>query len=600
VILNDIEIMFGGQAGDGGLTTGDLIAGVFKRMGLEVYTYKDFPSRIRGGHTNYVIRAGERANYGMADYVDALVAFDLEAVEAHVAEMRPGGFVIFDCSSERVPAGLRREDVTWYDVPLAKIAKDEIGLGLVRNTIALGVLATLIQMDRQIVTAQIASVYGRKGEKAIDLNLLAVAAGESYVNRFFAEWPCGYRLQKRNDGDRLLMMGNDAIGLGALAAGCRFMAGYPITPATDVLEWMAKQLPAYGGLAVQAEDELAAINMVLGAAFTGVRSMTATSGPGQALMTEAIGLAGVLEIPIVVIEAARAGPSTGMPTKTEQSNLNHLIFSGHGEIPRVVLAPGTVEDSFYLTVSAFNLAERYQCPVFVLTEQALCQSKATLPRLDIEGVRVERGKLVSGSVIADDYRRFAFSPDGVSPRVVPGVEGGMHLAAGSEHNESGVITENASNRAAMMEKRMRKLEAMRPELPAAIIHGDPRAEIAIFGYGSNRGPIAEAQDRLAAAGVATRFFEFRTLWPFPEDEVRAFVEGAEHVFVVENNYTGQLERLIRYVVGPLERMHAVLKYDGRPFRPFEIVEPIERNAAARAGNGYPSAAKHTEPLKVKR
>lgn len=581
MILNDIEIMFGGQAGDGGLTTGDLIAGVLKRMGLEVYTYKDFPSRIRGGHTNYVIRAGEHANYGMADYVDALVAFDLEAVEAHIAEMRPGGFVIFDSSSERVPAEMRREDVTWYDVPLARIAKEEIGLALVRNTIALGVLATLIQMSRETVTADIAAVYKRKGEKAIDLNLLAVEAGEAYVNRYFAEWPCGYRVQKREDGDRLLMMGNDAIGLGALAAGCRFMAGYPITPATDVLEFMAKQLPSFGGLTVQAEDELAAINMVLGAAFSGVRSMTATSGPGQALMTEAIGLAGVLEIPVVIIEAARAGPSTGMPTKTEQSNLNHLIFSGHGEIPRVVLVPGTVEDGFYITVSAFNLAERYQCPVFVLTEQALCQSKATLPRLDFESVRVERGKLVTEPVIADEYRRFAFSADGVSPRVVPGVEGGMHLAAGSEHNEAGVINENATNRARMMEKRMHKLEAMRPELPKAIVHGDPRAEIAIFGYGSNRGPIVEAQDRLAADGVATRFFEFRTLWPFPEEEVRAFVESAEHVFVVENNYTGQLERLIRYVVGPLERMHAVLKYDGRPFRPHEIVEPIEHHALVR-------------------
>jgi 2-oxoglutarate ferredoxin oxidoreductase subunit alpha len=600
VILNDIEIMFGGQAGDGGLTTGDLIAGVFKRMGLEVYTYKDFPSRIRGGHTNYVIRACEHANYGMADHVDGLVAFDLEAVEAHVAELRPGGFVIFDNSSERVPERLRREDVTWYDVPLARIAKDEMGLALVRNTIALGVLATLIQMDRDVVSADVAEVYRRKGERTVDLNLLAVEAGEAYVNRYFTEWPCNYRVQRRWGGDRLLMMGNDAIGLGALAAGCRFMAGYPITPATDILEWMAKQLPAFGGLAVQAEDELAAINMVLGAAFSGVRAMTATSGPGQALMTEAIGLAGVLEIPVVVVEAARAGPSTGMPTKTEQSNLNHLIFSGHGEIPRVVLAPGTVEDAFYLTVRAFNLAERYQCPVFVLTEQALCQSKATLPRLDVEGVRVERGKLVTEPVVADDYRRFAFSPDGVSPRVIPGVEGGMHLAAGSEHNEAGVITENAANRAAMMEKRMRKLEAMRPELPEAIVHGDPHAQIAIFGYGSNRGPIVEAQDRLAERGVATRFFEFRTLWPFPEDEVRAFVADAEHVFVVENNYTGQLERLIRYVVGPLERMHAVLKYDGRPFRPFEIVEPIERHAPARARSDYLSAAKQTVRLKARR
>jgi 2-oxoglutarate ferredoxin oxidoreductase subunit alpha len=581
VIVNDIEIMFGGQAGDGSLTTGDLIAGVFKRMGLEVYTYKDFPSRIRGGHTNYVIRAGERPNYGMADRVDGLIAFDVEAVETHVHELRPGGFVVFDSSSETLPDHVKREDLTWYLVPIGKIAKDEIGLELVRNTVSLGVLSGLIGMDRDIVRADVAKTYGRKGERVVDLNLRAIEAGEAYVAQHFAEWPSGYALRGRPDGDRLIMMGNDAIGYGALAAGCRFMAGYPITPATDVLEFMAKFVPRYGGVAVQAEDELAAINMVIGAAFTGARAMTATSGPGQALMTEAIGLAGVLEIPIVVVECARTGPSTGMPTKTEQSNLNHLIFGGHGEIPKIVLAPGTVEDSFYLTAEAFDLAERYQCPVFVLTEQALCQSKATLPRLDLSRVGVDRGKLLSQPVVFGEYKRFAFTDDGVSPRATPGLEGGMHLAPGSEHGESGVITENSANRARMMDKRMRKMETARPDLPAPLVHGDPEAGIAIFGYGANRGPIVEAQDRLAAAGVATRFLELRTLWPFPEEEVRAFAAGARDIFVVENNYTGQLDRLIRYVIGPSERMQRVLKYDGRPFRPEEIAGPVARVAPAR-------------------
>ena len=581
MIVNDIEIMFGGQAGDGSLTTGDLIAGVFKRMGLEVYTYKDFPSRIRGGHTNYVIRAGERTNYGMADFVDGLVAFDLEAVEAHIEEMRPGGFVIFDNSSDQLTEAVKRDDITWYEVPLAKMAKGDLGLELVRNTISLGVLGALVGMDSEIMKALVAGVYKRKGEKVVDINVRAVEAGENYVKEHFAEWPSGYGLKAKPDGDRLIMMGNDAIGYGALVAGCRFMAGYPITPATDVLEWMAKYAPRFGGVAVQAEDELAAINMVIGAAFTGVRSMTATSGPGQALMTEAIGLAGVLEIPVVVIECARAGPSTGMPTKTEQSNLNHLIFSGHGEIPRIVLAPGTVEDSFYLTVAAFNLAEKYQCPVFVLSEQALCQSKATLPKLDLSRVEIDRGKLVLEPVVFGEYKRFAFSDDGVSPRVIPGVEGGMHLAAGSEHNDAGVITESAQNRTRMMDKRFRKLDTAKPDLPTPLLHGDPQAEIGIIGYGSNRGPIVESQDRMARNGIATRFLELRTLWPFPEDEVRDFIADAKHVFVVENNYTGQLERLIRYVVGPLERMHRVLKYNGRPFHPIEIIDAIEEAAELR-------------------
>ena len=575
MILNNVEVMFGGQAGDGSLTTGDLIAGVFKRMGLEVYTYKDFPSRIRGGHTNYVIRAGEHRDFGMADAVDALVAFDLEAVEAHIEEMRPGGFVVFDNSSETIPDHVRRADVNWYEVPLAKIAKVELGLELVRNTISVGVLGALIGMDPEIVRNDVRGVYQRKGEKVVDLNMRAIEAGETYVLENFADRPTGYGLVAGNDGDRLIMMGNDAIAYGALVAGCRFMAGYPITPATDILEWMSKQLPKFGGVVVQAEDELAAITMTLGAAFAGVRAMTATSGPGQALMTEAIGLAGVLEIPVVVVECARAGPSTGMPTKTEQSNLNHLIYSGHGEIPRVVLAPGTVAESFELATTAFNLAEKYQVPVFILTEQALCQSKATLQPFDLDKVVVDRGKLIEdGEVTFGEYKRFAFTGDNVSPRVIPGVPGGMHLAPGSEHNDAGVITENAANRARMMEKRMGKLVTMHDDLPKPVLHGIADADIAIVGYGANRGPIAEAVQRLANEGVLTRFLQLRTLWPFPDEAIKEFVRGADHVFVVENNYTGQLMQLIRAVVGPLEKLHGVRKYDGRPFRPIEIIEPV--------------------------
>ncbi|HLJ82772.1 MAG TPA: 2-oxoacid:acceptor oxidoreductase subunit alpha, partial [Candidatus Eremiobacteraceae bacterium] len=507
--------------------------------------------------------------------------FDLEAVEIHIDEIRAGGFIIFDSSQEKLTDAVRRPDVHFYEVPLAKIAKDEIGLELVRNTISLGVLGRLIGMDREIVLRDVTNVYKRKGDKVIDLNIRAIEAGEKYVDEHF-DRPSGYAVTTGVDRDRLIMMGNDAIAYGALVAGCRFMAGYPITPATDVLEWMAKYAPKYGGVVIQAEDELAAINMVIGAGFAGVRAMTSTSGPGQALMTEAIGLAGVLEIPIVVIECARAGPSTGMPTKTEQSNLNHLIFSGHGEIPRVVIAPGTIEESFYLTVTAFNLAEKYQVPVFVLSEQALCQSKATLPSLDVAAVTVDRGKLErNGHLKFGEYRRFAFTADGVSPRAVPGTDGGMYLAPGSEHNDHGVITENAVNRTKMMEKRMRKLESMRPDLPKANVLGDPSADIAIIGYGSNRGPIVEAQDRLAADGTPTRFLQMRTLWPFPEEEVRAFIKDASEVFVVENNFTGQLERLIRYVVGPSPHLRSVLKYNGKPFRPIEIIERIKAVGSAR-------------------
>jgi 2-oxoglutarate/2-oxoacid ferredoxin oxidoreductase subunit alpha len=580
MILNNIEVMFGGQAGDGSLTTGDLIAGVFKRMGLEVYTYKDFPSRIRGGHTNYVIRAGTTANYGMADFVDCLVAFDLEAVQLHIEEMRPGGFIIFDNTDEKIPDDLRRADINWYEIPIGKIAKEELGLEIVRNTVSLGVIAALIGMDPAIVRRDVTNVYKRKGEKVVDINIRAIEAGEKYVREHYASTPSGYDLSAdRVDGDRLIMMGNDAIAYGALVGGCRFMAGYPITPATDVLEWMAKYLPQYGGVAVQAEDELAAINMIIGAAFTGVRAMTATSGPGLSLMTEGIGLASSLEIPIVIVECARAGPSTGLPTKTEQSNLNHIIFGGHGEFPKIVLAPGTVEESFYLAIAAFNLAEKYQCPVFILSEQALCQSKATLPRLSFEGVEVDRGKLITEPVVFGEYRRFAYTEDHVSPRVIPGIEGGMHLAPGSEHNDGGVITENPKNRARMMEKRMGKMITAGPDLPKANVFNTDGARVGIIGYGSNRGPITEAQDRLNKMGEPVNFLQLKTLWPFPDDDVKSFIEANDHVFIVENSYTGQLARLIRHVVGPIDKLHDVRKYNGRPFRPIEVIDAVRTGSA---------------------
>lgn len=574
MILNNIEVMFGGQAGDGSLTTGDLIAGVFKRMGLEVYTYKDFPSRIRGGHTNYVIRAGTTPNYGMADFVDCLVAFDLEAVQLHIEEMRPGGFIIFDNTSETIPAELRRDDLNWYEIPIGKIAKVDLGLELVRNTISLGVIAELIGMDPAIVRRDVTNIYKRKGEKVVDINIRAIEAGENYIKEHFASTPSGYGLTAGVDGDRLIMMGNDAIAYGSLVGGCRFMAGYPITPATDVLEWMAKYLPQHGGAVVQAEDELAAINMIIGAAFTGVRSMTATSGPGLSLMTEGIGLASSLEIPIVIVECARAGPSTGLPTKTEQSNLNHMVFGGHGEFPKIVIAPGTVEESFYFGILAQNLAEKYQMPVFLLSEQALCQSKATLPRLVFDEVKVDRGKLQLDPVVFGEYKRFAFTEDHVSPRVIPGVEGGMHLAPGSEHNDGGVITENARNRKRMMEKRMGKMETARPDLPKPMLFSEPGARVGIIGYGSNRGPIKEAQDRLNKMGELTDFLQLRTLWPFPDAEVKEFIEAHDQIFIVENSYTGQIGRMIRVVVGPIEKLHDVLKYNGKPFRPIEIIDAV--------------------------
>ena len=482
-----------------------MIAGVFKRMGLEVYTYKDFPSRIRGGHTNYVIRAGTTPNYGMADFVDCLVAFDLEAVQLHIDEMRPGGFIIFDNTDEKIPDELRRDDINWYEIPIGKMAKEDLGLELVRNTISLGVIAELIGMDKQILRRDVTNVYKRKGEKVVDINIRAVEAGEKFIRDNFASTPSG--LHARGRPRRRRSLHHDGQRRGRVRfAGRRLPLHGGLSDhasATDVLEWMAKYLPQYGGAVVQAEDELAAVNMIIGAAFTGVRSMTATSGPGLSLMTEGIGLAASLEIPIVIVECARAGPSTGLPTKTEQSNLQHIIFGGHGEFPKIVLAPGTVEESFYLAIDAFNLAEKYQMPVFILSEQALCQSKATLPRLSFEGIEVDRGKLLTEPVVFGEYRRFAFTEDHVSPRVIPGIEGRDASRAGFRNTTTAASSPRTPRTAEAHDGKAHGQDGDGPPRPAeseGLFASADGARIGIIGYGSNRGPIAEAQDRLNKMG----------------------------------------------------------------------------------------------------
>lgn len=569
-IINDIEIALCGTGGEWCKTGALALARAFKHLGLSVATYQDVPARILGGSVCHFVRARETPNFGLADSTDAAIVLDESAHEGLLDEMiRPGGFIIVD--SDHSPyAARRRDDITWYDVPLDELAREEPDPRRARLAVALGVLANLIGIERDVLGDIV-------DQTAID-------NGRRYAERMLSARFCGYAMQKRPDLDCLIMTGNDAIALGALAAGCRFMAAYPIAPATEIFELFGRHAPTFAAVALQAEDEIAAINMALGAAFAGARAMTATSGPGQALMTEAVTLAGSLEIPIVVAHCSRAGPSTGMPTKTEQADLAHLVFAGHGDAPRFVLAPGTVEDTFWLVVDAFNLAEKYQCPVFVLTEQALCRNAATLPRPDLAALKIDRGKLETRAV-GENYKRFAFTADGVSPRVVPGVPRGMHLASGAEHDEAGTVTDDPANRERMMRKRMQKLRSARSDLPTHVEHGVANARIALFAYGSTRGPILEAQQNLMEAGIPTRFFQFRTLWPFPEDEVCAFAADADHLVVVEGSYTGQLHQLMRSAIGSSGGdPELISRFDGRPFQPKDISAYVKQLAVVRDVN----------------
>jgi 2-oxoglutarate ferredoxin oxidoreductase subunit alpha len=382
------------------------------------------------------------------------------------------------------------------------------------------------------------------------------------------------QLEKADGKHRMFMIGNDAIALGALAAGCRFMAAYPITPASDIMEYLIKKLPALGGTVIQTEDEIAACTMTIGANYAGVRAITASSGPGLSLKMEAIGLAGITETPIVIVDTQRGGPSTGLPTKQEQSDLMAMIYGTHGEIPKIVLAPSTVQEAFYDTAEAFNLAEEYQCPVIVLSDLQLSLGKQTVDPLDFSKVEIRRGKLVTEELPEIEnkgyFKRYEVTEDGVSPRTIPGMKNGIHHVTGVEHAENGKPSESALNRIAQMDKRLRKVENIHFKTPVYknTLHDD--ADLLIVGFNSTRGAIEEAMGRLENDGLKVNHAHVRLIHPFPTDELLPLVRTAKKVIVVENNATGQLANIMKMNVGHAEKITKYVKYDGNPFLPHDV------------------------------
>ncbi|MGC8610081.1 MAG: 2-oxoacid:acceptor oxidoreductase subunit alpha [Thermoplasmata archaeon] len=567
--INDFTVRIGGQAGDGSLATGELLSRYLRRAGYYVATDKDFPSRIRGGHTSYAIRGSEKKIYSIHDKIDALLAFDDDSLKLHLNEIETGGALIYD--SSRAKISIDRKDIRIIGLPFTIKAKNELGNEIIKNTMSLGILTKIFGLDIELMKETISDTYKKRGEKILKDNLRAYEIGlelSKDENRLE-----NYSIQKlKRDENKLLMMGNEAIALGAMAAGCKFIAAYPITPASDVLEFMSKYLPKNGGVAIQAESEISAINMAIGAAYAGIRSMVATSGPGFDLKTEAIGLASMIEQPVVILDAMRAGPSTGMPTKTEQSDINHAVYGGHGDKPKVVIVPGNVEEAFYMTFEAFNIAEVFQGPVIILTDELISWNKQVVNKFNIDSLKINRGKLLLNIESNErEFKRYEFSEDGISRRTIPGVKNGVHLETGDEHDEYGHITENPEIRNKMMEKRNKKMEYIKNMLFKSEIIGD--GENVIVSIGSTLGPILEAMEMLKKDGIETTFVRIRTLLPFLEDPIET-IDNAKRVFVVENNITGQLENLLKIYVNRKDFI-PIRKYDGRSFRPGFIYNKIK-------------------------
>ncbi|MBM6618365.1 2-oxoacid:acceptor oxidoreductase subunit alpha [Bacillus sp. RD4P76] len=570
-MINQLSWKVGGQQGEGIESTGEIFSIALNRLGYYLYGYRHFSSRIKGGHTNNKIRVSTTQVRSISDDLDILVAFDQETIDVNFHELRDGGIVIADAKFE--PTIPDSSTVTLYSVPFTEIAT-ELGTSLMKNMVAIGASSAVMDLDINVFKEVVQEIFGRKGQQIVDKNMEAIQKGFEFVTSQAGDNMQTMKLEKADGKKRLFLIGNDAIAMGALAGGARFMPAYPITPASEIMEYLIKKLPKFGGTVIQTEDEIAACTMAIGANYAGVRALTASAGPGLSLMMEAIGLSGITEQPLVIVDTQRGGPSTGLPTKQEQSDLMAMIYGTHGEIPKVVMAPSTVQEAFYDIIDAFNIAEEYQVPVILLTDLQLSLGKQTVEPLEYDKIEIRRGKLQTGELPEIEnkeyFKRYEVTEDGVSPRVIPGMKHGIHHVTGVEHDQTGRPSESTSNRDDQMDKRMRKLDNIKFNTPVHVNATHEEADLLLVGFNSTRGAIEEAMGRLENDGIKVNHAHVRLLHPFPTEEILPLVKSAKKVVVVENNATGQLANIMKMNVGYGEKISSLLKYNGDPFLPKEV------------------------------
>jgi len=564
---SELSVWVGGAAGDGIAASGESFAKACVRSGYHVFAYNSYQSVIRGGHVCMHIRIGQHKVYTHGDRLDYLIALNQDTATRYAKRIQPGGAILFNRDKFQLNPDQVGPDVQVIGLPVMEL----VGNQLMQNIALMGALFQLLALDPTQVLGLIKERFAKKGDQVINANLEAFDKGMAFTNVHAK--PGVIQIGKSDGKRRLLASGNALVGFGALAAGCRFYAAYPMTPASSLLHWMAKYAARTGVLVKQAEDEIAVLNMTIGAAHAGVRAMCGTSGGGFSLMTEAVGEAGMTETPVVILSAQRGGPSTGLPTKTEQADLFQMIGASQGEFPKIVMAPGTLAECYSMTIDAFNLAEQYQCPVIITSDLYLAERNETLEGLSITNIPIERGELITEWNGAT-YRRYADSPTGVSPRALPGTSGTVFVAATDEHDEDGVLISdvftNPPVRAKMMDKRMRKLQCILKELPEPQLEGPKEAELTLVGWGSTYQVLLEAMQALNSEGGKVNVLCPRYLWPFKAEPVRKILEHAKMTLAVEGNYTGQLARLIRMETG-MAIQHHLHKYDGEPFEPGQVI-----------------------------
>jgi 2-oxoglutarate ferredoxin oxidoreductase subunit alpha len=570
---DQFHFKIGGAAGEGIMSTGQTFTKFAVRSGYQTFDFVEYPSLVRGGHNTFYGTISKDEVFSTHNRTDLLIALNQETVKLHREELGPGAGVIFD-PNEFKQAPIK--GVRLFGVPLLKFA-EEAGHKLMANTVALGVMVFLTGGDLEVLNSVLKDTFASKKKQVVEGNIRAARAGFDFAKSKFS--PLGKFLNSRKKTKKMVIAGNEAIALGAIAGGMKFCSIYPMTPISSILHFLARYEQEAKILLRQPEDEIAGISMALGASFAGLRSMVATSGGGFALMNESLSLAGITETPVVVVFGQRAGPATGIPTWTAQEDLLYALTAAQGEYPRIVLAPGDVEECFYQTAEAFNLAEIYQTPVVILVDKFICEGHKSVPPLDLKKIKVQRGKLrmsnVKRQTSNDLFPRYRLAEGGISPRTYP-AKGMIVKANSDEHDEFGLSEESIENRRAQMKKRMRKMVTLGQKIPAPRLYGPKEADLTLVGWGSVKGPVLQAlaNAKRKMLNVRVNFLHLNWLSPFPVEAVRKALYGTRQTLLVENNFGGQLGNWIRMQTG-IEIKERFLKYDGRQFYPGEIKEKIK-------------------------
>ena len=567
----DISIRVGGEAGQGIQSISAIIAKTFVRNDFYVFINQDAESRIRGGHNFDQLRISSDPVRAVSDAVQILIALNEETTRRDIDCLAEDGVMLYDGDT----LDFASDNPNHVSIPLARLASEAGKSKIMINSVATGAAVALMDFELQPVLDCLQEQFHQKGAETVKSNQKSATAGYDYIRQNLKIKPAFRVPSARWVRQKMLLTGSQAMALGAMAAGMKFYSGYPMSPATGIMEFVSSQADQFNIVLEQAEDEIAAINMVIGASFTGVRAMTATSGGGFCLMTEALSLAGMTETPVVIVVAQRPGPATGLPTRTEQADLNFVMHAGHGDFPRAVLAPGTPEQALLLMAKAFNLADIYQTPVIVLGDQHFNDSYFTVDKFDLSSIRIERGHITQDQELPSphSYKRYAASQSGISPRILPGQTKAVVYADSDEHTEEGHITESATVRKQMMQKRMQKQYGLGQEIGPPEVYPAGPAEIVLLGWGSTYGVIKEAVDKLNHNGTASRMIHYSELFPLNSAHLSTAEFEKSKIIAVENNFTGQFADFFSKTTG-LSVDQRILKYDGRPFTSGEIISRL--------------------------